>query len=145
MSAQIGAYYYLLRLYSQAAPPGSCAVSVCTLINYGNATVKWYNETSVPANWNFYKLTSNLTGGRIEAQFYGLPLNEHFVTGINGVKNQSPFYWTLWIFCQKQNAWAVSPVGADLIHPGNGETLAWAYEIPYHTPIPGTRTVDSCS
>lgn len=107
--------------------------------------MKWINQTSFRAGSNFYNLTFYLTGGKIEAPFYGPPLNEHFVTGIDGVENRDPYYWTLWVFCQKQNGWAVSPVGADLIRLGSGLTLAWAYEIPYHAPVPDAKKVDSCS
>ena len=142
VSAQLGAYYYLHRLYSPAASQGG---TVNTLINYGNSTIKWYNQTSISGSENFYDLTVSLVGGNIEAQFYGPPLNEHFVTAINGVKNHSPYFWTIWILCQRQNAWEVSPVGADAILVGNGQTLAWAYGIPDHSPVPGSRTADSCS
>jgi hypothetical protein len=100
----------------------------------------YYNETSFSAGSNFYNLTLYLTRGNIDAKFYP-SFNEHFVTGINGVKNQGQIYWTLWILCQKQNAWVVSPVGADLIRLANGQTLAWAYEVPYTAPVTGARTV----
>src|SRR5438034_682377 len=86
VSAQLGAYYYLHRLYSPAA---SQAGTVNTLINYGNSTIKWYNQTSISGSENFYHLTVSLVGGNIEAQFYGPPLNEHFVTAINGVVNHA--------------------------------------------------------
>jgi hypothetical protein len=141
VSTQIGSYYYLQRLYS---PVGSATIGVSILLNYGNATMKWYNETSFSAGSNFYNLTLYLTRGNIDAKFYP-SFNEHFVTGINGVKNQGQIYWTLWILCQKQNAWVVSPVGADLIRLANGQTLAWAYEVPYTAPVTGARTVGSCS
>jgi hypothetical protein len=106
--------------------------------------MKWYNETKIPANWNFYNLTVYLTGGNIETKFYPL-FNEHYMISISGIEEHSPYFWTLWIFCQKQNAWATSPVGADEIQLRSGGTLAWAFQIPYKSPIPGERKVDSCS
>ena len=141
VSAQIGAYYYLQKLSS---PAGSAPSTVNTVINYGNGTMKWYNETNVPANWNFYNLTVYLTRGNIVASFDTL-LNEHYVTGINGLQNHAPYFWTLWTFCEKQKAWAQATVGADEIPLGNSTTLAWAYQIPYHSPIPRARTVGLCS
>lgn len=141
VSAQIGAYFYLQNMSS---PTGSTPVPVNTVINYGNGTVKWYNETSVPAHWNFYNLTLYLTRGNIVAPVNAL-LNEHFVTGINGVENHAPYFWTLWTFCEKQTAWAQATVGADEIRLGNKTTLAWAYQIPYRSPIAGAKTVGLCS
>ncbi len=104
----------------------------------------WYNETGVSAVSNLYELTLNLTRGNVEATFYGPPYNEHFVTAINGVENRSPYYWTLWLYCQNKKGWQVSPVGADNIRVGSAQTIAWAYEIPYHSPMPGAQTLDSC-
>jgi hypothetical protein len=141
ISAQIGAYYYLEK---SSSPNGSTLGTVNTLINYGNGTMKWYNETKIPANWNFYNLTVYLTRENIVAPFDTL-LNEHYVTGINGVNNHSPYFWTLWTFCEKQSAWAQATVGADKIFLGNNSTLAWAYQIPYQSPVPEARTVGLCS
>ena len=106
--------------------------------------MKWYNESSVPASWNFYRLTMYLTRNNTEAVFYPL-LNEHLVTAINGVIEQGQFSWAIWIFCQKQNAWTYSQVGVDLIQLANGQTLAWAYEAAREPPVPGARTAASCS
>ena len=155
--AQIGAYYYLQRSYggtlstssvqcssSSGGSAGTNVVETNTLINYGNGSIRWYNETNIPATWNFYQLTLYLANGNVEAQCYGLPYNEHYVTAINNVSNQRPFYWTIWIFCQGQNAWVTSPVGVDLIRLSAGQTLAWAYEVPYQPPLPNARTVASC-
>ena len=121
-----------------------------TLINYGNNSVKWYNETNIPTTWNFYDLTLFIANCNVESQFYGLPYNEHFVTGINGVRNTGRSYWTLWRLCQKEGAWTVSNVGADLISLSNGEALAWAYQVlsspnPTEPPLDGAKTVGSCS
>jgi len=155
--AQVGAYYYLQRSYGGTLSTSSvnCSpsnggsvgnnVQTNTLINYGNGTLRWYNETSVPATWNFYQLTFHLANGNVQEQCYGPPYNEHYVTGINNVNDRSPFYWTVWIFCQSQNAWATSPVGVDLIRLSNGETLAWAYEVPYQPPLLGAKTIAFCS
>lgn len=169
ISVQAGAYYYFQTFYSGAndgstssvSPSVPCngvlpetieSVTVSTLINYGNGTNKWYNETGVPATWNFYEFTLFLAGCNVEAQYYGIPLNEHFVTGINGVRNNPPFYWTLWVYCQKDNAWSVSRVGADLIKMVGNPILAWYYQrlqsdnsYNRQPPVPETKTVVQCS
>ncbi len=115
-----------------------------TLINYGNGTMKWYNETTIPPNWNFYNLTVYITKGYLVASLDTV-LNEHYVTGINGKENKAPYFWTLWTLCEKQRAWTQALVGADKIFLGNNSTLAWAYQVPYHSPAPDARTVGLCS
>ncbi len=126
------------------------SVAVSTLINYGNETVSWYNRTSVPADWNFYDLTLYLANCNVKAQFYGPPLNEHFITGINEVRNAGEFYWTLWVYCAGSKAWTVSQVGADLIRLQNGQVLAWYYqntsggEASWNPPEAGARKVVTC-
>jgi hypothetical protein len=125
-------------------------IAANVLISYGNGTMKWYNETAVPSRWNAYALTMYLAKCNVEARFYGPPLNEHFVTAINGVSNQGSFSWSIWKFCYKANAWAYSQVGIDLISLANGETLAWTYEASSSNgnpqpPIPNAKTVSSCS
>src|SRR5206468_3851151 len=85
---------------------------VNTIINYGNDNLTWFNQTKVTGGWNFYNLTLLLTSGNVDSQFYA-SFNEHYILGINGVEQKLPYYWSLWIFCAKDNAWALSAVGAD--------------------------------
>src|SRR5437870_46140 len=62
---QAGAYYYYQK---SSACPDPCRVStlmVETLINYGNGTSHWFNETDVRSDCNFYQLTSSVA--RIQA------------------------------------------------------------------------------
>jgi hypothetical protein len=125
-------------------------IAANVLISYGNGTMKWYNETDVPSSWNAYALTLYLTKCSVQSRFYGPPLNEHFVTAINGVSNEGGFSWSIWIFCQSANAWTYSQVGIDLIALANGETLGWAYGASSsggnpQPPITNTKTTSSCS
>ena len=163
--AQTGAYYYLQKMYNSDSskesasckllvPNSSALTSICvsvnTLINFGNTTIKWYNGTRAPADWNVYSLTVYLAHGNIESTFYGPPLNEHYVTGISGIRNAGRSYWTLWMLCQSRGAWTVSPVGADRLSLSNGDIFAWAYEVltspnPDQPPLPGARITGSCS
>lgn len=120
------------------------------LISYGNGTMQWYNETAIPSSWNAYDLTMYLAKCNVQAQFYGPPLNEHLVTGINGVNNQGAFSWSIWMFCQHTNAWAYSQVGADLVSLASGQTLGWAYGASSSSnnpqpPNPNAKIVTSCS
>lgn len=163
MVAQVGAYYYLQMSYggtlstssvqcnsSNGSSTGTSLVGTNTLINYGNGTMQWYNETAIPSSWNAYTLTMYLAKCNVQAKFYGPPLNEHLVTGINGVSNHGSFSWSIWVFCQHTNAWAYSQVGVDLIALTNGQTLGWAYGASSSSnnpqpPISNAKTVYSCS
>ncbi len=159
---QAGAYYYFEKTYP--SPSGdacsttsrltnsSILVKVDTLINYGNGTSTWFNRTDIPSNWNFYTLTTVVANNSVEAQFYGPPTCEHFVTGINGVRNGGQSDWTLWVFCQKDNAWTVPAVGADLLGLTTYHVLAWDYQTihsqdqsTWNPPVPGAKKVGSCS
>jgi hypothetical protein len=124
-------------------------IAANVLISYGNGTMKWYNESGIPSSWNAYALTMYLAKCNVQAKFYGPPLNEHFVTAINGVSNQGSLSWSIWMFCQNKNAWAYSQIGIDLISLANGQTLAWIYSPSSSSnprpPIPDAKTVTSCS
>ena len=162
-SAQVGAYYYLERSingtissssvvcnYLTSGPAGASMIAANVLISYGNGTIQWYNDTAIPSSWNAYALTMYLTKCNVQAQFYGPPLNEHFVTAINGVSNQGSFSWSVWMLCQHTNAWAYSQVGVDQISLANSQTLAWAYGASSSInnpapPVQNARTVNSCS
>src|SRR2546430_4028136 len=90
-STQIGAYYYVERSnngvtsgssalcnYLTTGSSGASEVVVNTRINYGNGTIKWYNQTTVPSSWNAYALTMYVTKCDVQTRYYGLPLDEHF-------------------------------------------------------------------
>jgi hypothetical protein len=163
VSAQLGAYYYLEGSnngiassttapcsYLSANSSGVDTVIVNALINYGNGTMTWYNQTIVPSNWNAYALTMYVTKCNIQTVFYGQPYNEHLVTSINGVNQHGTLSWSIWTFCVAQQAWVYSQVGVDLIQLSNGQTLAWSYGSTSSLntsppPVLGARTVDSCS
>jgi hypothetical protein len=140
---QVTAFYYFQQVNSDA-PRSGCAVFVCTLVNFGNSAPRWYNETSVPAGWNFYNLTLFIAHGNVQSVF-DPSLNEHLVMSIDGIATSGQFSWTLWLYCGKQNAWVFSIIGADDIKLTNGEALAWAYENSNSSPISGSMTVSSCS
>lgn len=129
---------------------GAGRISSSLLINYGNGTLHWYNQTIVPVTWNAYTLTTCVANGNVQAEFYGPPLNEHFVQGINGLVEHGSFSWVLWRLCTNENAWSESKVGADLIQLSNGQVLAWMFEIPSNgnlppPPVPGSKAIGYCS
>jgi hypothetical protein len=146
-AAQFGALIQLQTLFTKNQP--QTYLTVATLINYGNGTSRWYNQTRVPSQWNFYQLTNSIA--RVEATYYPT-VNEHLITAIDGVRSTIQSYWTLWVFCQPSKAWTASKVGADLLKLTDGKVLGWSYQTPRSTdpstwqpPEPGAPVVTDCS
>jgi hypothetical protein len=159
---QAGAYYYFEKTYSlpsrdvcsttNSLTNSSTHITVDTLINYGNGTSRWFNRTNVPSNWNFYTLTTVLADNNVEAQFYGPPTCEHFVSGIDGVRNNGQSYWTLWVVCPNDNAWTVPAVGADLLSLTTYRAFSWYYQSihsqdqsTWNPPVTGAKKLGLCS
>ena len=158
--AASGVYYYLQQVHN--SPSGSASycqnliasissgkssntLAVNVLMNYGNGTMRWYNYTNAPPNWNFYDLTLYVANCNVDA-FYSPLLNEHFVRAIDGLRMEGQYSWSIWTYCQGQSAWVYSNVGADEVVLKNGEILAWAYQASSsQPPIPGARTASSCT
>ena len=132
------------------APPSQSPVSVSTLINYGNGTSKWHNRTDVSSGLNFYELTTKIA--QTDSTSTVSVSGQHYVKGLDGVRESGKYYWTLWTFCQKNAAWTPSPVGADLIKLKNGNIMAWYYQAPPSTnaaswdpPVTGANKVNFCT
>lgn len=103
------------------------SASVNLLINYGNGTLEWHNNTLVPINWNFYNVTAFVTDGNLAAIFFSA-FQSHFVYRINGAgcPDSNPFCelaWSLWIL--NGVCWKTSDTGPDLIPVSEGKTVAW--------------------
>ena len=147
---QVAAYYYYPKLANYCPSPclGS-KLTVDTLINYGNGTSVWINETEVPSDWNFYQLTDSIA--KVQATYYGPPTSEHFITAINGIQSNRHNFWSLWTVCEKSNSWMASSVGADAIHITAYHTFAWYYQAEtsqdsstWNPPVNGAPKVTTC-
>jgi hypothetical protein len=95
------------------------------LIDYGNGSLTWYNDTRVGLGENFYNVTISATSGDVNATCceYG----SHFVTGINGLQGNNIDYWALWTY-NNTALWQSAPVGADeLSVQSNQTTFGWEY------------------
>ena len=160
-TVQVAAYYDFEKLFPSSrntsgvsnngngSGNGSRAntIEVYVLFNFGNGTVRWFNDSNVPAGWNFYNLTVYLANGNVNSDYYpNPPYQEHFVRGIFGIQNSGESYWALWLYCNNDRAWLYSNVGADLIRLSDKQTMAWYYERdPPSPPVSGSSLVSACS
>jgi hypothetical protein len=96
---------------------------VSLLIDFGNGSLKWYNDSAAQPGWNGYVTTLVLLKGDVQAVWYP-QYGEHFVTGVDGVSQTSSTYWGIWQY--GGGKWTYLQTGADLLDVQNGTTIAWA-------------------
>lgn len=120
--------------YLALKPAASSVYSADILINFGNGTRQWYNNTRVQPGWNVFTAMVVLTHGNLQAQWYP-EYQEHFVSGIDGLSNSKATYWFLWTR-NDTASWQVAQVGPDALPVHNGSVFAWTYcaETPSYTP-----------
>jgi hypothetical protein len=108
-----------------AAADGSRALvyGVSLLVDFGNGTLTWYNDSAAQPGWNGYVTTLVLLKGDVQAVWYP-QYDEHFVTGVDGVSQTSSTYWGIWQY--GGGKWTYLQTGADLLDVQNGTTIAWA-------------------
>jgi type II secretory pathway pseudopilin PulG len=97
------------------------------LVDFGNGTRTWYNETAVQPGWNLYVATLVLFKGDVQATWYP-QYQEHFVYGIGGVANSASQNraWFLWTW-NASASWQMAQVGADQLTVYNDSVFAWTY------------------
>jgi len=113
--------------HATSTSPGANTTSVNVLLNYGNGTLVWYNQTFVPSTWNFFNVTELITKGNLGAVFFA-SFGSHFVYSINGVGcpasnifcDEAWGFWTLDGIC-----WDLPFVGVDVIPVTQAMTVAW--------------------
>jgi len=127
----------LSNLWSQYVglrPPASSLYSADILVDFGNGTSHWYNNTLIQPGWNMYVTSVVLSRGNLQAQWYP-EYQEHLISGIDGISNSGSTYWFLWTY-NGTAGWQVAQVGADDLPVYNGSVFAWTYcaETPSYAP-----------
>ena len=97
------------------------------MLNYGNGTIVWYNQTLAPLNSNFYNVTAQVFGPNLGAVYFA-SFGSHFVYSINGAGCPSTNifcdvswgFWTLDGVC-----WDLPFVGVDQVPVTQPMTVAW--------------------
>jgi hypothetical protein len=101
------------------------AAATNILIDFGNGTRTWYNDTEVQPGWNVYLATVVITNGNLNDTWYP-QYGEHLMNGIDGVQNSQSSSWFLWSY-NSTSSWQVAQVGADQLPAYNGSVYAWSY------------------
>jgi len=117
----------LSRIVSEAI---TLTVSVC--MDYGNGTMDWCNETSMPAGSTLFQLTQEIA--TINYTYYpGMKPGHIRLTSINGNEEYSIGYsegWS-WIWCywdNEEQEWVSGPVGCDAWMLKAGGIYKWSFE-----------------
>jgi hypothetical protein len=115
----------LWNRYLSLRPASSSLYAADILIDLGNGTRHWYNNTQVQPGWDMYTETVVLSQGDLQAQWYP-QYQEHLVTGIDGVSNSKTMFWFLWTY-NSTALWQPAAVGADSLPVYNGSVFAWTF------------------
>lgn len=105
-------------------------IQVDVLINYGNGTREWFNNTRAPIGLSAFNVTLYIANVEYSI-FEGLGI---FITKINGVGGDKDKWWSFWHW--KDDNWILSDVGATQYILKNGDILAWSYVSEYPPPPP---------
>jgi hypothetical protein len=112
--------------YLALKPAADSLYAADVLIDFGNGTDVWFNDTQVQPGWSMYTETVVLTHGAVQAQWYP-EYQEHLVTGIDGVSSSNSMFWFLWTHNSTASSWQTSQVGPDDTPVYNGSVFAWTY------------------
>ena len=123
------AYYYnesvnYRQLYERAAADlRRLTMPINILIDYGNGTKRWYNNTLVPREATVLSATEVVAEVDYRFGEYGA-----FVTHINGVGGEAGRYWIWYIWNSTEGSWSWGPVACDRYVLQEEDTMAWKYE-----------------
>ncbi|MDA4135695.1 MAG: hypothetical protein OK449_01680 [Thaumarchaeota archaeon] len=117
--AQTNSNLYLKEL-KQSAP-----LTADILLDFGNGTSTWYNDTVVQPGWNVYLATVEITHGNMNTTWYP-QYGEHLINGIDGVQGNSSDSWFLWSY-NTTSSWQLAQSGADQIPAPSGSVFGWSY------------------
>ncbi len=115
----------LWQTYLGLKPASTTLLQNDVLINFGNGTRVWYNNTRAQPGWNFYVETVVVENGNVVAKWYP-QFGSHLVSAIGGVSSTQNKFWFVWTF-SRAASWQQAPVGADQLMVLNGSTFAWTF------------------
>jgi len=97
-------------------------IFVNILIDYGNGTVEWHNETLILKGSSLLQATKIVAEVNYTKYSFGA-----FVTSINGVGGDIGYYWLWYRWNGTTGTWELGPVGCDSYILHEGEIISWIY------------------
>lgn len=97
------------------------------LVNFGNGTRRWYNETTVPYGASLLNLTVEAVGD-VEYSISSFGVFVNAISGIGSREVREGYYWMWWRWEPEKSDWELGPSGAESYLVRNGDILAWFYE-----------------
>jgi Domain of unknown function (DUF4430) len=89
------------------------------MIDYGNGTVTWYNDTRIQSGSSVLDATVVVCGAEYQTSDFGA-----FITSVNGVQPDSSHFW---MWSTYEDGWEVGMVGADQYNIHDGDIIRWTY------------------
>ena len=128
-STSIAAYYYneystVKKLYDSLSGK---TIIVDIGIDYGNGTIRWFNDTVLPAGATVLSALTSVA--RVEYVYgeYGA-----YIVSVNGVKERKisereGYSWLWYIYDVSKGEFEIGPVAADKYTLSSGEMILWKY------------------
>jgi len=92
------------------------------IIDYGNGTKVWYNNTLVIRGADLLNATRTVAEVDYTRGQYGA-----FVTRINGMGQDPKTYWLWYTWNSTTSIWDFGPVASDMYTLHEGDIVAWIY------------------
>jgi hypothetical protein len=108
-------------------------LSVDVEINYGNGSLEWHNETTIPAGYTLFKLMQDVAV--IKYSYYALAQPGHVL--VDSINNKTEYTdtsyswgysWIWYYWNDSEKTWVSGPVGCDAWQLKNGGIYGWNYE-----------------
>lgn len=118
-------YYYLQyrQLEDTLKTMQSLVLKVNVLVNYGNGTKEWHNNTLVPAGSTVFNVTV-----AIAEVDYSLWNEYVLIDAINGLQGTKDIGWIWWIWDPPTSEWKQVLEAANKHVLVEGDTIGWNYQ-----------------
>ncbi len=127
----VAANYYMLyeKYRSMYESLEKSVISVTIIIDYGNNTITYFNDTILTAGSTVFDALKRVASVNYTYdERYGV-----FIVAINGVENNVdiPGHWWMWyIYDREKGSWTLGPVACDKYTLHDGDIVLWKYEVP---------------